>query len=214
MVVASSKERGSDRKGSLSLWNSRTSSKVGILSVSREEDLDSPVNCASFSHSGQVIAAGSEDGMVSLYDTSSRNVIAGFPACNDGSIVDIKFGCKDESVWTLSSQGQVLELKLSTSEAVREIDLTKHQTIARDLTTEDEVVIDPTGEFLISTLGKEGVVLKLGLDSGKLAVLRCESNEVMQPESCTSLDWHPSFEQFVIGADSSAIRIYALLCIE
>ena len=215
-VVASSADRGEARQGNLSLWNSRTFSRIGYLSMARDEVLDSPVNCVAFSPNGQVVAAGSEDGTVSLYNSSNRKVVAGFSACFDCPIIDIKFGTRsDMDLWTLTCSGKLYEWECSTSsqKLVREIDMCTflfEPGVAGEASGEgdsvvgngNEIALNTSGDLLASTLGKVGVILKLGPEPGDTA---CE----IELDSPASLDWHPSFDRLVIGSSRSKIHIYS-----
>ncbi|UPR02673.1 WD40 repeat domain-containing protein [Chloropicon primus] len=204
-VIASTKERGEGRRGSLSLWNSRSFSKIGNLTLGKEEDLDSPVNCVAFSHTGRTVAAGSVDGMVSMYDCASRSAVAGFPVSGDASIADLKFGKNDESLWTLSTEGKVQEWKLSTSELLREVDLLKYQRDAC-VSMVNEIVVDSSGSFLAATLGKSGIILELGADSQSTAVVETDLDSVV------SMDWRPNSTEVVAGSDAATvIHIYNVL---
>ena len=209
VVVASTSERGEGRKGSLTLWNSRTFSKIGRLSAERDADLESPVNCAAFSRCGRTIAAGSEDGMITTYEASSRSVTAGFPASGDAAIVDIKFANGDDSLWTLSAAGRAQEWRLATSEVLREVDLLSlggGRANPRAESAYHELVIDPSGTFLASSLGKRGVILRL--EEGSVATAAVESDL----DSLISLDWHPTCCQFVAGSqETTVIHIYSVI---
>ena len=201
-VVASTPAKGAEgaRRGSLSLWNSRSSSKIADLSVGRSADLDSAVTCAAFSADGKSIAAGSLDGMVTLYDCSSKNVVAGFPVGAGCSVWDVKFGAGDASLWTLSGGGEeegseggcrAQEWRLATTELIREVDLGPGGS------PRDEIAIDPSGSFLASTLGGAGCVRGLGGNASAAAGT--------QLEGVVSVDWNPNASEVVVGSSSSSV---------
>jgi len=194
----SGRDAEDDATGQLSVWNIKSWTRVGNLSASKDGRYDSRMNCIAFSKNGRILAAGSEDGMVHLFDVSSRNVIAGFPAYSS-PIVDIQFGCDEKYVWTLGKEGQVVEWELATAAPQREVNLWEclQEVQGNDV---KEMTLDHKSLFLAVTFGSS--VALLDLTSRALRPI-CIPTKL---GSLASIDMHPFLDIFVTGSKDNTLQ--------
>ncbi|MDN3357773.1 NACHT domain-containing protein [Actinomadura sp. DC4] len=108
-----------------------------------------PITQLAFSPDGSVIAAGSDDGLVSLWDVASRRPLA-------PPIVAAKFGCAAGFAMALSPSGKVLAT--ACFRTVEFWDVSTHRSLGPSLATTESVqamAFSPDGRAL-ATSGYEG----------------------------------------------------------
>jgi hypothetical protein len=84
------------QEGHLSVWNLKTFQRLHSLPLGTEPP---PMNAIAFNHNGKIIAAGSGDGMVRLFDMGGRSPIMGWPSHPHASMCSICFGPDQNSIF-------------------------------------------------------------------------------------------------------------------
>lgn len=83
-------------EGHLSVWNLKTFQRMHSLPLGADPP---PMNAIAFNHNGKIIAAGSGDGMVRLFDMGGRSPIMGWPSHPHASMCSICFGPDQNSIF-------------------------------------------------------------------------------------------------------------------
>ena len=198
-VTADSGAEADDFSGQLSIWNFKSCTKVSNISVSKDEMLDAPVTCIALSKDGKVLAAGSEDGMVHLYEVASRNVVSGYIASTACPVVDLKFGSENGFVWTLTADGHLTEWDTATSKPVREVNLATEMNMPVGAPSVDGYVAFcgfdlEHGAKCLVVLARGSVAFLDLIDAGPLRPSITAYEDVL-----TSIHFNPHAEEVVVG---------------
>lgn len=205
--AAASKRDGSsyfDSLGfaSLTVWNMKTWKPMTVLPLGEDPPA---ITSLCFNHNGKILAAAATDGMIHMFDMSAGLQITGWPA-HDSAISSILFGSDETSIFTLGSDGKIIEWSLQ-----KQGHILWSRTPCRSFDSEipnyhrHEMALDANGKRLLVTSGSvRAPIYQVRSYSNGLRTL---------PHSgaITTIDWHPTLPIFLTGSADNSVRVTSIL---
>ncbi|GLT60942.1 hypothetical protein SLA2020_336810 [Shorea laevis] len=205
--AAASKRNGSsfvDSLGfaSLTVWNMKTWKPMTVLPLGEDPPA---ITSLCFNHNGKILAASATDGMIHMFDMSAGLQITGWPA-HDSAISSILFGSDETSIFTLGSDGKIIEWSLQ-----KQGHILWSRTCSRSFDPatskyyRHEMALDANGRRLLVTSGSvRAPIYQVRSYSNGLRTL---------PHSAaiTTVDWHPTLPIFLTGSADNSVRVTSIL---
>mmetsp|Transcript_9402 Transcript_9402/g.25503 ORF Transcript_9402/g.25503 Transcript_9402/m.25503 type:complete len:409 (+) Transcript_9402:1084-2310(+) len=94
----------------LAVFNSRTGKHLKNFDIDCTQE-GSVISCICYNHNGTLLAAGSSDGMLRVFDTTSYEAIMGWPA-HAGEVGGVVFGHDETSIFSIGQDGVLAEWSL------------------------------------------------------------------------------------------------------
>ncbi|XP_024027553.1 WD repeat-containing protein 91 [Morus notabilis] len=205
--AAASRGRGSwrytDNLGfaSLTVWNMKTWKPMTVLPLGKDPPA---ITSLSFNHNGKILAAAATDGMIHMFDMSAGLQITGWPA-HDSAISSILFGPDETSIFSLGTDGKILEWSLQNQGRVLwsrncsrfcDPESSKH--------CRHEMALDANGKRLLVTSGSVRAPIYQVRGNNGLKTLA-------HTAAITTVDWHPTLPIFLTGSADNSVRVTSIL---
>ncbi|XP_030535524.1 WD repeat-containing protein 91 homolog isoform X2 [Rhodamnia argentea] len=181
---------------SLTVWNMKTWKAMTVLPLGEDPPA---ITSLCFNHNGKILAASATDGMIHMFDMSAGLQITGWPA-HDCGIRSILFGADETSIFSLGTDGKVLEWSLQKQGHVLWSINSKSSSHLRH-----EMALDANGRRLLVTSG-----------SVRAPIYQVRSREsglrtLPHSASVTTVDWHPTLPIFLTGSADNSVRVTSIL---
>ncbi|KAL3714237.1 hypothetical protein ACJRO7_006213 [Eucalyptus globulus] len=176
---------------SLTVWNMKTWKAMTVLPLGEDPPA---ITSLCFNHNGKILAASATDGMIHMFDMSAGLQITGWPA-HDCGISSILFGADETSIFSLGTDGKVLEWSLQKQGHVLWSINSKSSIHVRH-----EMALDANGRRLFVTSGSA----RIRSWAGGLRTLPHSA-------SVTTVDWHSTLPIFLTGSVDNSVRVTSIL---
>ncbi|KAK2654027.1 hypothetical protein Ddye_013883 [Dipteronia dyeriana] len=187
---------------SLTVWNMKTWKAMTVLPLGEDPPA---ITSLCFNHNGKILAASAVDGMIHMFDMSAGLQITGWPA-HDSAISSILFGPDETSIFSLGSDGKILEWSLQNQGRIL---WSKNCSRYRDPETSKqfrhEMALDANGRQLLATSSSvRAPIYQVRGNTNGLKTL---------PHSAaiTTVDWHPTLPVFLTGSADNSVRVTSIL---
>lgn len=187
---------------SLTVWNMKTWKPMTVLPLGEDPPA---ITSLCFNHNGKILAAAATDGMIHMFDMSAGLQITGWPA-HDSAITSILFGSEETSIFTLGSDGKIIEWSLQ-----KQGHILWSRTPSRSFDPEipkcyrHEMALDANGQRLLVTSGSvRAPIYQVRSYSNGLRTLAHSG-------AITTTDWHPTLPIFLTGSADNSVRVTSLL---
>ncbi|KAI6672407.1 hypothetical protein NL676_000313 [Syzygium grande] len=181
---------------SLTVWNMKTWKAMTVLPLGEDPPA---ITSLCFNHNGKILAASATDGMIHMFDMSAGLQITGWPA-HDCGISSILFGADETSIFSLGTDGKVLEWSLQKQGHVLWSINSKSSSHLRH-----EMALDANGRRLLVTSGS--VRAPIYQTHSRASGLRT----LPHGASVTTVDWHPTLPIFLTGSADNSVRVTSIL---
>ncbi|XP_056160169.1 uncharacterized protein LOC115668760 [Syzygium oleosum] len=181
---------------SLTVWNMKTWKAMTVLPLGEDPPA---ITSLCFNHNGKILAASATDGMIHMFDMSAGLQITGWPA-HDCGISSILFGADETSIFSLGTDGKVLEWSLQKQGHVLWSINSKSSSHLRH-----EMALDANGRRLLVTSGS--VRAPIYQTRSRASGLRTLPHSA----SVTTVDWHPTLPIFLTGSADNSVRVTSIL---
>ncbi|CAI9092342.1 OLC1v1027544C1 [Oldenlandia corymbosa var. corymbosa] len=133
---------------SLTVWNMRTWKAMTVLPLGEDPPA---ITSLCFNHNGKLLAAAAVDGMIHMFDMSSGLQITGWPA-HDSAISSVLFGPDETSIFSLGTDGKVLEWSLQNQgKVIWSRDCSRFCNFPNPMHHRNEMALDANGRKLLLT---------------------------------------------------------------
>lgn len=181
---------------SLTVWNMKTWKAMTVLPLGEDPPA---ITSLCFNHNGKILAASATDGMIHMFDMSAGLQITGWPA-HDCGISSILFGADETSIFSLGTDGKVLEWSLQKQGHVLWSINSKSSCHLRH-----EMALDANGRRLLVTSGSvRAPIYQIHSRASGLRTLPHSA-------SVTTVDWHPTLPIFLTGSADNSVRVTSIL---
>lgn len=182
---------------SLTVWNMKTWKPMTVLPLGEDPPA---ITSLCFNHNGKILAASATDGMIHMFDMSAGLQITGWPA-HDCGIRSILFGADETSIFSLGTDGKVLEWSLQKQGHV----LWSINSKSSSSHLRHEMALDANGRRLLVSSG-----------SVRAPIYQIRSREsglrtLPHSASVTTVDWHPTLPIFLTGSADNSVRVTSIL---
>lgn len=180
--------------------------RIGTLPARGGEGHDGCVNTVSFSAEGELLASGSDDLQIVLWDWQAQRRRLAFDSGHTNNVFQARFlphSC-NKTLITAAADGQVRLAQLGEAGAVTTKRLARHRGRAHKL------AIEPGSPHCFLGSGEDGEVRHFDLrepSAGQRRLLIC-TNSRGYPIELNSVHWHPSRPQFCVGGGDVYCRVY------
>ncbi|PON96927.1 hypothetical protein TorRG33x02_073060, partial [Trema orientale] len=187
---------------SLTVWNMKTWKAMTVLPLGKEPPA---ITSLSFNHNGKILAASATDGMIHMFDMSAGLQITGWPA-HDSAISSIIFGPDETSIFSLGSEGKILEWSLhNQGQVLWSKDCSRFCDLEGSKHCRHEMALDANGRRLLATSG---------LVRAPIYQVRGHSNglrTLAHTAAISTVDWHPTLPIFLTGSADNSVRVTSIL---
>ncbi|KAK4836774.1 hypothetical protein QYF36_000063 [Acer negundo] len=187
---------------SLTVWNMKTWKAMTVLPLGEDPPA---ITSLCFNHNGKILAASAVDGMIHMFDMSAGLQITGWPA-HDSAISSILFGPDETSIFSLGSDGKILEWSLQNQGRIL---WSRNCSRFRDPETSKqcrhEMALDANGrKLLVTSSSVRAPIYQVRGNTNGLKTL---------PHSAaiTTVDWHPTLPVFLTGSADNSVRVTSIL---
>ncbi|XP_050996836.1 DDB1- and CUL4-associated factor 8-like [Acomys russatus] len=164
------------------------------------------VNTVHFSQSGNLLASGSDDLKVILWDWLHQQPVFKFNSGHKNNILQAKFlpNCSDDLLAMCGRDGQVRVAQLSAMSVTHKTKrLVKHRGASHRL------ALDPDYPFRFLTSGEDAVVFNIDLRQRKPATKVVVTKQGRKKVGLYTINMHPAnVYQFAVGGQDQFVRIY------
>ncbi|XP_056160143.1 uncharacterized protein LOC130135331 isoform X3 [Syzygium oleosum] len=181
---------------SLTVWNMKTWKAMTVLPLGEDPPA---ITSLCFNHNGKILAASATDGMIHMFDMSAGLQITGWPA-HDCGISSILFGADETSIFSLGTDGKVLEWSLQKQGHVLWSINSKSSSHLRH-----EMALDANGRRLLVNSGS--VRAPIYQTRSRASGLRTLPHSA----SVTTVDWYPTLPIFLTGSADNSVRVTSIL---
>ncbi|XP_020247469.1 WD repeat-containing protein 91 homolog isoform X2 [Asparagus officinalis] len=205
--AAASKRQGSskiDKLGlaSLTVWNMKTWKAMSVLPLGKDPPA---ITSLSFNHNGKILAASATDGMIHMFDMSAGLQITGWPA-HDSAVSSVLFGPDETSIFSLGSDGKILEWSLQNQgQVLWSRDCSRFCYPESEKVCRHEISLDSNGRRLLVTSGS--VRSPIYQVQGHMRGLKTLPHSA----AITSVDWHPTLPIFITGSADHSVRVTSII---
>lgn len=186
----------------LTIWNMKLWKPLTHLPLGEDPPA---ITSVCFNHNGKMLAAAATDGMIHLFDTYASLPITGWPA-HDSSVSCVKFGSDQASIFSLGTDGKVLEWSLhNQGQILQEYDASRFCRVSDLELPRHEMALDSQGKMLLLTSSSS---------TSPLYHLHRKQNTqrtLQHNASITSVDWHPLQSKFLTGSADHSVRVTSML---
>lgn len=158
-----------------------------------------------FNHNGKILAAAATDGMIHMFDMSAGLQITGWPA-HDSAISSLLFGPDETSIYSLGSDGKILEWSLhNQGQILWSRNCSRFCNIESSRHYRHEMSLDANGRRLLVTSGsvRAPIYQVRGHTSGW--------RTLPHTAAITTVDWHPTLPILVTGSADHSVRVTSIL---
>ncbi|KAI4378176.1 hypothetical protein MLD38_015696 [Melastoma candidum] len=187
---------------SLTVWNMKTWKAMTVLPLGEDPPA---ITSVCFNHNGKILAASATDGMIHMFDMSAGLQITGWPA-HDTPISSILFGADETSIFSLGTDGKVLEWSLQKQgQILSSIKPGRWRTTDSCRNFKPEMALDVHGRSLLVTSGTgRAPIYPMSSDGHGLMTLP-------HTASITTVDWHPTLPIYLTGSADNSVRVTSML---
>ncbi|XP_062120288.1 uncharacterized protein LOC133834631 [Humulus lupulus] len=187
---------------SLTVWNMKTWKAMTVLPLGKDPPA---ITSLSFNHNGKILAAAATDGMIHMFDMSAGLQITGWPA-HDSAISSILFGPDETSIFSLGSEGQILEWSLhNQGQVLWSKNCSRFCDPEISKQCRHEMALDANGRRLLTTSGSvRAPIYQVRDHTNGLRTLAHTS-------AITTVDWHPTLPIFLTGSADNSVRVTSIL---
>nr|XP_012570167.1 WD repeat-containing protein 91-like isoform X2 [Cicer arietinum] len=187
---------------SLTVWNMKTWKAMTVLPLGEDPPA---ITSLCFNHNGKILAASAVDGMIHMFDMSAGLQITGWPA-HDSSISSILFGPDETSIFSLGSDGKILEWSLQSQGQISwSRDCSRFcYPLSGSKSYRHEMALDANGRRLLVTSSLVRAPIYQVQD--QLNGWRTLSHNA----PITAVDWHPTLPIFLTGSADNSVRVTTL----
>eukprot|EP00897_Mesotaenium_endlicherianum_P001938 jgi/Mesen1/1772/ME000014S01179 len=191
--AASLREDGTEgANGMLNVWNMRSWKPTTTLPLGEDPPV---VTSMCFNHNGKILATAATDGLIRLFDMSAGLPITGWPAHEGCAAACVRFGHDQSSLFSLGSDGRVLEWSLhNQGQVLRSRDASRYCAAGRGQVSRHEMALDNSGCSLLLTSSTP---------ASPLYSIKTQQVQLAPPHRApvVSVDWHPLLRAFATGSD-------------
>jgi len=242
LFVSASASNNSGR-GELCAWDLFTGSKLGVYpsasassssssssasSASSASSSQDAIHSIVINHNGNMMVSGGGDGVIRVFDMSTRQVIMAWQA-HQGQLSSVRFGSYETSVVSVGTSGQAVEWSLHRTDKVLrrcplDISVPHSSSLVRpelsfDLNSHYFVVSDPAAS---SSSSSSASVSAFSSSSASVSASRYDAliyditrSSLVQripghSGAITSVDWHPH-NLLITGSEDYTARISTLV---
>ncbi|KAL6320674.1 hypothetical protein AAG906_008674 [Vitis piasezkii] len=209
IFVSAAASRGQGRNyfdkfgfASLTVWNMKTWKAVTVLPLGEDPPA---ITSLCFNHNGKILAAAATDGMIHMFDMSAGLQITGWPA-HDSAISSLLFGPDETSIYSLGSDGKILEWSLhNQGQILWSRNCSRFCNIESSRHYRHEMSLDANGRRLLVTSGsvRAPIYQVRGHTSGW--------RTLPHTAAITTVDWHPTLPILVTGSADHSVRVTSIL---
>lgn len=157
-----------------------------------------------FNHNGKILAASAVDGMIHMFDMSAGLQITGWPA-HDLAISSILFGPDETSIFSLGSDGKIIEWSLQNQgQVLWTRNCSRFCDPESSKSCRHEMALDVNGRRLLVTSGS--VRAPIYQVRGHARGMRT----LPHGAAITTVDWHPTLPIFLTGSADHSVQVTSI----
>ncbi|XP_078431742.1 uncharacterized protein LOC144703455 isoform X2 [Wolffia australiana] len=186
---------------SLTVWNMKSWKATSVLPLGKDPPV---ITSLCFNHNGKILAASAADGMIHIFDMSANLQITGWPA-HDSSVCSVRFGSDETSIFSLGSDGKLLEWSLhNQGKILWSRDCSRFCNLGSSRLSRHEIGLDSDGKKLLVTSNSvRSPIFQL---QGQRSGLRTLAHS----SAITTVDWHPTLPIFLTGSADHSVRVTSM----
>ncbi|KAL9412368.1 hypothetical protein AB3S75_045905 [Citrus x aurantiifolia] len=186
---------------SLTVWNMKTWKAMTVLPLGEDPPA---ITSLCFNHNGKILAASAVDGMIHMFDMSAGLQITGWPA-HDSAISSILFGPDETSIFSLGSDGKIIEWSLQNQgQVLWTRNCSRFCDPESSKSCRHEMALDVNGRRLLVTSGS--VRAPIYQVRGHASGMRT----LPHGAAITTVDWHPTLPMFLTGSADHSVQVMSL----
>ncbi|KAJ4705912.1 WD repeat-containing protein 91-like [Melia azedarach] len=186
---------------SLTVWNMKTWKPMTVLPLGEDPPA---ITSLCFNHNGKILAASAIDGMIHMFDMSAGLQITGWPA-HDSAISSILFGPDETSIFSLGSDGKIIEWSLQNQGHILwSRNCSRFYDSESSKYCRHEMALDATGRRLLVTSGS--VRAPIYQVRGQASGFRTLPHSA----AITTVDWHPTLPIFLTGSADHSVQVTSI----
>lgn len=186
---------------SLTVWNMKTWKAMTVLPLGEDPPA---ITSLCFNHNGKILAASAIDGMIHMFDMSAGLQITGWPA-HDSAISSILFGPDETSIFSLGSDGKIIEWSLQNQgQVLWTRNCCRYCDPESSKSCRHEMALDVNGRRLLLTSGS--VRAPIYQVRGHASGMRTLPHSA----AITTVDWHPTLPIFLTGSADHSVQVTSI----